>query len=307
MSTKFESPTLFKKISPGIVAFFSFLGSIYILIDWYPILFKYFGDSGLVVGIYLLAITLFVFFSYSSFTYQLKISKRNNNDVTNSIPITNIVKKNCYDRIDCVNFYDAIAEVYDIDNSKEIWVTHRAIAKIVYSYASKQRKTSILDIGGGTGTLLFDVLSLNEKLNWTYVDNSKKMCEIFKKNVDEQKLEAKIINDTFDTVLSQLKRDYDIIVLSFLFSSLPVLPDLSRIPNLLKEGGIIIFADADREYAKRLPYTVVNNDTEHTLLTKPWKLSEIINAFMKIGLKVAGQNLITKNSETYSHIVIFQE
>jgi ubiquinone/menaquinone biosynthesis C-methylase UbiE len=307
MSTKLENPTPVKKFSLGIVAFFSIIGSLYYLKAWYPLLLEYIGDPVLVVVFYLLLISLFGFAYFLFLTYHLKISKRNNNDLTESIPITNIVKKSSYDRIDCVKFYDAIAEVYDIDNSKEIWVTHRAIAKIIYSYASKQSKTSLLDIGGGTGTLLFDVLSLNEKLDWTYVDNSKKMCEIFRKNVEEQKLEAKIINESFDAVLSQLKRDYDIIVLSFLFSSLPVLPDLTRISNLLKDGGMIIFADADREYAKRLPYTVLNNDTEHTLNTKPWKLSEIINVFMKIGFKPIDQNLITKNSETYSHIVIFQK
>ena len=300
-----EKPSIFKKMQLGIIAFFTFIASAYYIKDWYVILLEYLGKWYFVVALILIAVSLFAFVYYIFLTYHLNISKRDGTFPESSM--TENIKKYTYERVDCVKFYDAIAEVYDIDNSKEIWVTHRTIAKIVYTYASKQNITSILDIGGGTGTLLFDVLSLNEKLQWTYVDNSKNMCDIFRRKSEEQGLNIKIINNSFDTVLSQLGTDYDIIVLSFLFSSLPILPDLKRIDNLLKKGGMIIFADADREYAKRLPYTVLNNDAEHTLQTKPWKLSEVINAFMNIGFKVVDQNLIQKNHETYSHIIIFQK
>ncbi|MCX6285626.1 MAG: class I SAM-dependent methyltransferase [Bacteroidetes bacterium] len=307
MKTNFETPSNRKKFSLGVVAFFTFIASAYYIKAWYPDLLVLLGNWKFVVLFYAIMILGFGFVYYLFLTFHLKIIKRINDKQSEVEQNFKTVKEYTYDRVDCVKFYDAIADVYDIDNSKEIWVTHRAIAKIVYSYASKQSKTSILDIGGGTGTLLFDILSLNEKLDWTYVDISKNMCSIFKQKSDEQEMKVEIINNSFDAVLSQLKNKYDIIVLSFLFSSLPIIPDLTRIINLLKDGGIIIFADADREYTKRLPYKVLRGDTEHKLLTKPWKLSDVHNAFMGIGFKVVAQNLIKKNMETYSHIVIFQK
>jgi len=70
---------------------------------------------------------------------------------------------------------------------------------------------------------------------------------------------------------------------------------------------MIIFADADREYSKRLPYRVLKDGIAYILQTQPWKLVEILNAFKEIGFKGDAQPAIKKDGNAYSHIVIFQK
>jgi ubiquinone/menaquinone biosynthesis C-methylase UbiE len=212
-----------------------------------------------------------------------------------------------YTRNDCVNFYDNIADHYDIDNSKEIWVTHRAIAKELNILARTKKDLSVLDVGGGTGTLLFDLLSFNESIAWTYVDASQKMFEKFKEKCSSLDQKIEIYNENFDTILGWQNKKYDVIVISFLFSSLSRIPNLHRIKDLLNKNGKIIFADADREYSKRLPYRVVINDTAHILDTKPLKLADILAEFSSIGFMNNVLPTIKKNEVTYSHVVVFEE
>jgi ubiquinone/menaquinone biosynthesis C-methylase UbiE len=133
------------------------------------------------------------------------------------------------------------------------------------------------------------------------------MCEIFKEKCKNLEQKIEIYNDNFDTILGWQNKKFDIIIISFLFSSLPRIPNLQRIKNILNKNGKIIFADADREYSKRLPYRVVANDTAHILDTKPLKLADVLAEFSSIGFMNNVLPTIKKNEETYSHVVVFEE
>lgn len=281
-------------------------------------------NSGLILGV--IAISIPIIYGLLHMIMKNKIERLNeqihllkeenltlqdgNQILTNKIDTLrhkDVRKKQDYTRSDCINFYNSIADYYDIDNSKEIWVTHRAVAKELNVHARGKDNLSVLDIGGGTGTLLFDLLSFNDSIDWTYVDASQKMFEIFKAKCDKLGQNIELHNERFDTILDWENKTFDVIIISFLFSSLPNIPNLSRIKKLLNKKGKIIFADADREYSKRLPYRVVANNVAHVLDTKPLRLADVLAEFSSIGFINTVLPTIKKDDETYSHVVVFEE
>lgn len=148
-----------------------------------------------------------------------------------------------------IEFYDLVAADYNNEYQSNVQVqeTYRAIEnEIGEIFISKSgEKVKVLDIGGGAGLLTRSYRTRND-LDWTHCEPSSGMMKQFDDSFKTAALNPKRELATIEQVVKNLAGEkFDIILLSFVLSSLDRFPDFSSLKPLLNETGILIVADVN--------------------------------------------------------------
>ena len=129
--------------------------------------------------------------------------------------------------------YDSFMRLFKLDKNEEI----------IKSLANIESK-KIVDIGGGTGTLAQMLMEL--KANVTIVDPEKNMTRLAK----EKNNEINILNE-YSNNISLKSKSIDIIIMRDAFHHIMDKKEtLKECKRLLKEDGVILICEFDKEYFK---------------------------------------------------------
>ena len=207
---------------------------------------------------------------------------------------------------DEVEFYNQNAPYYDERNTNTLVETHRSIIAKVTKFLGERDNLEVLDLGGGTGRLIAAHFFDERRLKWTYFDNAPGMLQEFRSNLAETKLQTEeILGDIYD--LSDLRgREFDVVVLSLILTSLQNLPDFGLIASLVGPSGHLIIADIDPVYSADNPiYSVTLPDGSRVgLRVNSRHPLDVIEWVTKTGLNVLESAVIMKQDGTrYSYVI----
>ena len=208
-------------------------------------------------------------------------------------------------------FYQAVATRYDQRNSGPFLATQREVVRRISTRLAEGRSLRVLDLGGGTGreiaTHFFDL----DRIRWTYVDASPAMAERFRHNIEGTRLDSALTIrvETLETVLARSRPgSADVIVLSFVLSSMARWPDLGAMARLLVPGGILVVADVDPTYAADHPcYEVAVDGVTHALRTRPMRPVRIVAEARTAGLTLLdATEVLTRDRAAYAFVLVLE-
>ena len=122
-----------------------------------------------------------------------------------------------------------------------------------------------------------------------------------------------VVGDILDleecVALQHKDKYFDVIVISFVLTSLARLPDFSCIVELMKEGGQLIIANAAPDMTKAKPYYDFEIDGKSIALnTVPVYPEDLMSILMKLSLTpILVEPINNQNGERYSNILIFEK
>ncbi len=186
-----------------------------------------------------------------------------------------------------IDFYNTIAKMYDERNSKKLLESHRRVIEEIENHLNEDRNYNILDLGGGTGKLITNHFFNKENITWTYVDKSTSMIKKFQEIMDEAPLRTEIIVEDIDNIHNRLKgKKFDVIIISWVLSSMPHNPDFSLLKNLLADNGILIITDNDQAHSSLNPYyDFIIEGESYALEIRPINPLELEEELTEIGYK----------------------
>lgn len=122
--------------------------------------------------------------------------------------------------------------------------------------------------------------------------------------------ESNVVIGSLDKIASNLpKNNYDLIIACYLFSSLDQLPDLSFVPELLKDSGYFVVADTHPDLAVDGPqiFAIEHHGKRYGLELSPVQPIEIQNHLLNIGLKTVDVRGIQRSNRPYSYVYLFSK
>jgi ubiquinone/menaquinone biosynthesis C-methylase UbiE len=207
------------------------------------------------------------------------------------------------------DFYQEIAESYDLRNSGNLVATHLETVKQLQTIRAERSLLKVLDLGGGTGKQIAIHFFNDPAIEWTYVDFCTKMSSLFRQNLAGTALweNTRTVIDDLTRVPFQLEpASYDVVLLSLVLSSMPSYPDFPAIGQLLQPGGSLIVTDISPQYTRDNPlYEVAVDGALVALRTTPVDPFEVIRQAERAGLRCTGQKPIGDGSTYYSFITVF--
>lgn len=212
-----------------------------------------------------------------------------------------------FETADSVNFYGQIADHYDERNTDELLQTHRTVVTEIKHFVASKQNCVILDVGGGTGRAIAELFFDYSGVKWVYVDACGAMAEKFHAHMDGAPLRTETHIRTVDEVYESLHEgSVDIIIMSFLISSLPERPHFNKLRRLLSTDGILIVADADPAYVRLRPYYNFRlKGQKIALKTNPIHYLELRHLCERGGLKELRVEPIWKRAVMYSYVAVF--
>ena len=220
---------------------------------------------------------------------------------------TEVKIERLFETSESVKFYGRIADFYDERNTDALLQTHRNVVTEIKHHVETKQNCTVLDIGGGTGRAIAELFFDRENLKWIYVDACGAMATQFRLHMDGAPLKTETHINTLDEVCEGFgEGQADIILMSFLISSLPKRPDFSKIARLLSESGLLIVADADQAYVRTRPYyTFQLSDETVALKTNPIHYLELRYLCEQSGLRELRVRPIWKMGLIYSYVAVF--
>ncbi|MFW0717395.1 class I SAM-dependent methyltransferase [Pedobacter sp. N23S346] len=153
-----------------------------------------------------------------------------------------------------VAFYDLIADKYDDRNTREMFNTHKSVILLLNEKLRNVSSLKVLDIGSGTGRNIAFHYFGHSNIVWHCIEPSAQMRAKFEANLEKSKIVCRIFENSIYELPIELETEtYDVIILSFVLSSLPNMPDFKELASLLNTKGIVVIADAAPSYAKLKP------------------------------------------------------
>lgn len=206
-------------------------------------------------------------------------------------------------------FYAEIAAEYDRRNSAGLRATHRKAVSIIRRELLGRSGVEVLDLGGGTGERIATNFSEEEAVRWTYVDYCPAMVDQFQDNMRGTPLGKRMdvrLADFTALCPGLPEASYDVIVLSFVLSSMPTLPDFGMLVRLLSPRGLLVVSDINPVYTRLHPYYVVETAGEAIALrTQPVDPTEISHHVTGAGAVQVEMAPILDGVTTYSFVAVF--
>jgi len=207
-----------------------------------------------------------------------------------------------------IEFYDKVAQYYDRGVSADFIQTHRALNRTIRKRISSQAMTKILDLGGGTGKIL-SAFDTTDNLSWFYCDASSHMLDEFKKIFGKSHVVKQALCKDAEDYLREDGQEYDIIILSFLISSMSYLIDFNLLKRRLADNGLLIIVEANPTYSESKPkFTIedkVSKKYKYSLKIKPVDAPTLATRAELVGFKIKELTGYEKGNQPYSYIGTF--
>lgn len=290
MNKIWQDPVWSKVIASAICA--AAVG-VYVL-DWWPIISRVFTGE-----ILLFAAIVAIIAALAGYGIGTKMLRRNDSPKFSEV----------FEPKDSLKFYAEIADFYDRRNSEELLQTHRVVVSELINRIDSNEETRVLDIGGGTGSFVPRHFFLDQHIKWVYVDACGRMAEKFRENLSNTRLRTDVHVRTLDEVYEQFSAGKsNVILMSFLISSLPDRPDFLKIARLLSDDGILIIAEADPAYSGIKPYYSFDiGNRSIALKINPIHHLELKTLCEHGGLRESAVHPVTKHGIIYSYVAVFEK
>lgn len=210
-------------------------------------------------------------------------------------------------------FYNLTADYYDARNSDDLLASHFRVISEIRSAVSTRRRHSVLDLGGGTGIEIANHFAPRREMNWYYVDSSEEMVRTFARNFRRAEMSRTIIYGDAVQQASQFADEgdyFDVVVMSWLLSSMPGDFNLSIISQLLRPSSRLIIADAHPSHLAVKPLYGVDTDGKRLAL-RPRSVDP--NSLMEqaksagLELSAAPHNVCKDDGTIYAFVHVYQK
>jgi len=208
-----------------------------------------------------------------------------------------------------VEFYDKVALHYDKGVSKDFIGTHTDLNQVIEGKISSGKTTSVLDLGGGTGQI-FRKFDANPEVAWYYCDACPSMLGIFNRRFGKASVLREAVCQDAEDYLHKSETKFDIIILSFLISSMPHLIDFSLIKHHLKDDGLLIIVEANPTYSEKKPkFSILDktNNVKYSLKIRPIDAPSLSRNASVVGFKIFELLSHNKGEQPYSYIAMFRK
>ena len=214
-----------------------------------------------------------------------------------------------YPTEDALKFYSAIAEGYDSRNSPSLQKSHLCTLEKIESFLENKNNWSVLDLGAGTGKLIALRFFNNPNSTWVVVDGSPAMMGEFSKNLSASKLKIKTSIEEIESYLDRSENEkHDVVLVSYLLTSMPKNPDWLKLVRKVKDDGRLIIVDAEPSYtALHQHYSVSINNKTHALKTRPVSGTTLIEEIDKVGFTMESAATIKNGENPYAYIYVFKK
>jgi ubiquinone/menaquinone biosynthesis C-methylase UbiE len=215
-----------------------------------------------------------------------------------------------FDVREAARFYREIAQNYDQRNSAKLLATHMEVITRI-DHARKAKPTlRVLDLGGGTGQNVATYFFNDRQIRWTYVDYCPAMIDQLQQHLAERRLYERLSVhlEDINRVHTRLPaKSHDVVLLNLVLSSMPQLPDFTRIATLLAPGGSLIVADINPAYTSAHPYykATAADGTLVALRTHQVQPLEVARRAKEARLQLSEMTEIGPDAPSYSFIITF--
>jgi ubiquinone/menaquinone biosynthesis C-methylase UbiE len=211
---------------------------------------------------------------------------------------------------DAAQFYQVIAPNYDQRNSVNLLATHMEVISRIDEVRKMKPALRVLDLGGGTGQNVATYFFNDRHIRWTYVDSCPAMLSQLQLHLAGRQLyeRLRVHLEDINRVHAQLPaRSYDVVLLNLVLSSMPVLPDFTKIAGLIPPGGQLIVADINPLYTGAHPYykATAADGTAVAMRTHPVQPLEVVTRVKEAGLQLSEMAQVGSDAISYSFVITF--
>jgi ubiquinone/menaquinone biosynthesis C-methylase UbiE len=214
---------------------------------------------------------------------------------------------------DAAQFYQAIAPNYDQRNSVNLLATHMEVITRIDRIRTVKPGLRVLDLGGGTGQNVATYFFNDRRIRWTYADSCPAMVHQLQQHLAGRPLYERLsvyVEDINRIHQKVPAKSHDVVLLNLVLSSMPQLPDFTRIAALVASRGRLIIADINPLYTNAHPYykATAADGTLVAMRTCPVQPLEIVTRAREAGLQLTEISQIgtTTAGISYSFIVALE-
>jgi ubiquinone/menaquinone biosynthesis C-methylase UbiE len=213
-----------------------------------------------------------------------------------------------YSALNSSEFYSAIAGEYDARNSQSLQKAHLTALEKIQGIVANRSSWSVIDFGGGTGKLIALHFFNNESGTWIVVDSSANMAAEFSKNLNASKLKKEVAIERIESYLDNNDiRQHDVVLISYLLSSLQKNPNWNELAKRIKPDGKLIVVDAEPSYSEIHPHFAVEVDKKvYALKTRPVSGTTLVEELALAGLVMESGSTIKNGENPYAYIYVFK-
>ena len=204
-------------------------------------------------------------------------------------------------------FYDRVAHLYNKRNTGKYLTTYIEIYKAIVTHLENIEGARICDLGGGTGFLLHRLQQ--HAVQWLNVDISRGALRVFEAdfsfyaNKDLRNLD--VGRDRFITP----GEVFDIIVMSYLWSSMDGSPDLDQVRLAMQDTSLLVVADNHASYVddnRHYGFTV-DGGKNLAIAPRPMVPSELRSLVTLKGFVEVAFKEIAIDGKPYSQLHVFRK
>ena len=209
-----------------------------------------------------------------------------------------------------VRFYDCVADIYDARLTRQYLDTLRTAADLLLeAFPDRSRQISVLDVGAGTGQFI-RLLEGAKRVQWTCLEPAGGMTGVLRRFFDGPPISPTIFEIGLEDAAAFVgERRFEAITMNSMLSSLPSLPEFSRLSELLTDDGILLISDGHPHIkSENQTFRVRALDGIHSLQIEHRAPSEISLAVTRTGQfeQVGHERNITKAGRLYSYVLCFR-
>lgn len=209
-----------------------------------------------------------------------------------------------------IRFYDHVADIYDARLTRQYLDTLRTAAdQLLEAFPDKTRQISVLDVGAGTGQFI-RLLEGAKRVQWTCLEPASGMTSVLRRFFEGPPISPAIFQIGLEDAAAYVGGlQFEAITMNSMLSSLPVLPEFSRLSELLTDDGVLIISDGHPDIkSENQTFRVRALDGIHSLKIEHRAPSEIALAVTRTGQfeQMGHERNITKAGRLYSYVLCFR-
>ena len=131
----------------------------------------------------------------------------------------------------------------------------------------------------------------------------------FSRNLNASKLKVKTSIEDIESYLDRPENEkHDVVLVSYLLTSMPKNPDWLKLIRRVKDDGRLVIVDAEPSYTALHPhYSVSVNNKTPALKTRPVSGTTLIGEIDKVGFTMESAATIKNGENPYAYIYVFKK
>ena len=205
-----------------------------------------------------------------------------------------------------VDFYDQVAPFYNRRNTGKYLETYIEIYRAVLSNAAEIEGAVFCDLGGGTGFLLNRFQ--HHAVQWLNVDISREALRIFENDfVSYDRKQIRNLDVGRDS-FTKRGETFDVVVMSYLWSSMDAIPDFAQIRDSMHDKSILIVADNHPTYVDQNRYYGFDDIQGKNIAIAPRPMipTEVRALIVSKGFTEVDYKEVTIDGKPYSQLHVYR-